>query len=310
MFLRRVTDFILQGRAQAMGAALVSSFIPVIGGIGILIAAFVTLRKGAKEGALVMLAATVASIVYYAAPASVTQADSLVLVMAVSSNIFAWALSMVLRQFGNWSFTLEFAGLAGVVIIAIVHLIFPEVQDWWMTMIKEYLVKTTEAVANLESSAATAVTLDSAKQSQLAMYLKGVATGYATASVLLNALIQVLLARWWQAIMFNPGGLKPELQSVRLSHVIGAIFIIALVTAYLGNELALDTLPVLCIVFFIAGLSLIHSLFNLAQPKTKWLWLIAIYAGIFYKLPLGIIIVSLIALFDTGFDFRNRLIKR
>ena len=91
MFLRRFTDFVLQNRLQAMATAFITAFIPVIGSISILIAALVTLRKGAYEGALVAVAATLPYIIsYFTAIPAADQVQMAVAMLAILivSNFF------------------------------------------------------------------------------------------------------------------------------------------------------------------------------------------------------------------------------
>lgn len=304
MFLSRMTDFILQSRVQAMAAAFLLAFIPLIGMISILIAALVTLRKGVVEGALVTFAATLPYLIsYYASsiPAEQVQMVGMMLGVIVLGNILTWVFAAVLRQFSNWSFTLELAALLGVLAVGIVHLVCPDVQGWWSTQLTAYFAKTAQKVGELSSSDNA---LPAEMQQQVVAAMKQYATGVVVATLLLNSLLLVVVARWWQAAVFNPGGLRKELYNIRLSHITGITLALILILAYLGNEFALDVIPILCAVFFVAGLSLLHS--AVQSAKNGWLWLVLIYAGIVVLFPMSFFMVSMIALFDTGMDFRKR----
>lgn len=303
MLLKRFTDFVLQSRVQAMATAFVIAFIPIIGSISILIAALVTLRKGALEGALVVIAATLPYVIgYFTSPPAAEQFFMAVgmLGVIIISNILTWVFAIVLRRFSNWSFTIEFAALLGVLAIGIVHIIFPDIQSWWETQLTSYFTKAVEAADAATNKAPTLTVI----QAQAVAAAKQFATGFIVVSVLFNALLQLLIARWWQAVMFNPGGLRQELYQIRLSYVAGLIFAAALIAAYLGNAFALDAMPVLFAAFFVSGLSLLHTLFS--HIKTGWIWLILIYAGIIWLFPLSIVIIAIMALMDTGLDFRKR----
>lgn len=309
MFLRRFTDFVLQNRVQAMATAFVTAFIPVIGTISILIAALVTLRKGALEGALILIASTVPFLIGYFAsyptPDQMLMATA-VLIILIISNILTWFFAVLLRLFSSWSFTLEVAALAGVIVVGAVHILNPDIQAWWAQQLNDYFAKTAEVVDKLKPNTAIPEALTSRQQQAIAV-AKQFATGFVVVSVLFNALLQLLIARWWQAVIFNPGGLRPELYQIRLGHVAGVVFALGFILAYLGMGFAIDAMPVLCVAFFIAGLSLFHNL--VSTTKVSWLWLIMIYAGIIWLFPLSIVIISIVALFDTGFDFRKRFKK-
>lgn len=310
MFLRRFTDFVLQSRVQAMAVAFLIAFIPLIGSISILIAALVTLRKGTVEGLYVLIASTAPYIIsYYVAAPPPEEVSMLfwVLGILIISNVLTWILAVVLRQFSNWSITLEVSALLGIVTIAIVHLVYPDIQSWWVSQLTPYFAKTADSLNKLNMDADNPV-MSKELQAQTVAVLKSYATGFLMVSVLFNALIQLVVARWWQAIMYNPGGLRKELYQIRLSHVSGVVFVAVFLLSLLGNELTLDILPVLVATFCVAGLSLIHNLLSLS--KVGWVWLIVIYVGIVYLFPLSIIVVSIIALLDTGIDFRKRFIMK
>lgn len=312
MLLRRITDFILQNRVQAMAAAFLFAFLPYVGSIGILIAAFVTLRKSVIDGALVALAATVPYLISYGVSASSADQTPMAMVLLgiiLLGNFLTWIFAVVLRQFNNWNFTLELAALIGVLTIGLAHLVNPNIQDWWAGELASYFAKTTEAVSKLNVEAASQSIAKEA-QLQAVNVVKQFATGFLVVSILFNALLQVVIARWWQAVMFNPGGLRLELYHIRLSQIAAGVYLVFLALAYLGVDVALDVLPVLCMIFFLAGLSLIHERVNLT--KLSWLWLLIIYFGIVRLFPLSVILVSVIALFDTGIDFRKRfkILKR
>ena len=156
-------------------------------------------------------------------------------------------------------------------------------------------------------------------RSELAVFVKNNVTN--TTGLLIccidNALLQ-LLTRWWQALMFNPEGLRAELHSIRLSYVAGAIFVIAMVLAYFRNEIALDTMPIFYLVFFAAAWSLLH--YWAATMKSPLFWLVLAYFMLALLFVLDIVnltatwffqcvivMVSVVALLDIGLDFRKRL---
>jgi hypothetical protein len=289
-----------------MASAFILAFIPVVGMISIIIGALVTLRKGAFEGALVVLAATLPYVLTYFVSGAESEGQMAILMLLVFmiSNGLTWFFAVVLRKFGVWSFTLELAALLGVLLIGIIHMVFPDIQAWWGAQLTTYFAKTAEAVDKLKSTAV----VNKEGQAQAVNAAKYLATGFVTVSILFNALLQLLFARWWQASIYNPGGLRKELHQIRLGHIAALVFAVEIILAYLGNDFALDSLPVLYAMFFVAGLSLMHYLVTLT--KSPWVWLTVCYALVIWLFPLSVIIIAIIALFDTGFDFRKRFIEK
>ncbi len=302
MFLRRFTDFILQSRMQAILVACALAVVPVIGSISIVIAALVTLRKGQLEGAFVVIAATLGSLLQYVIYPAANESNMLMvgIFVLIASNVLTWLFAVILRRYQNWSLTLEIALVVGVMAVFVLHLIYPEIQGWWQTQLSNYLAQATSVIDTVKPDAETI-----ALQAELVNVMKRYATGLVMASVLFNALLQVLIARWWQAVIFNPGGLREELYRVRLSYATAALFMLGLALSFWGVEVVIDAMPVLLMVFFVAGLSLIHCI---AGPwKLGWVSLILIYLAIMWLFPWSIAVVALFALVDTIVNVRQKI---
>jgi len=287
-----------------MGTAFVLSWVPLFGAsMGILVAAFITLRKGAFEGTLVLGAAVAPYLLSYAlSPASV-QPQIMVIATAtvIAINILTWLLALVLRRYGNWDLVIEVSILAGVGLICVIHLVFPEVQNWWSAQLTAYLSKT---ALMIEQFAPEGTAARAEMQAAMVASIKQYITGFVIASVIFNALLQLIIARWWQAIIFNPGGLRKELYQIRLSYVSASIFIAVLALAYTGNAFSLDMMPIMVTAFCAAGLSLIHNM--LRASRAAWFWLILVYVGIIFIFPMGIVLVAMAGLLDSLFNLRQR----
>lgn len=301
MLLARFTDFILRSRLNAFGMTFVIAFIPLIGTVGALMAALVTLRKGAVEGLLVFIAACLPYIIgYYAyADASSGQLAWYAMMVVVVGNVMTWVLAVLLREYQNWALELQFALIVGIVFVATLHFIYPDIQLWWASQMNAYFAKAPMALGQLKGD----VTVNEIQARVVAVAAK-YATGFLAVSVLFNALIQLGIARWWQAVLYNPGGLQKELHQIRLSHIAGVFFLLALALSYFSNAIVLDLMPVLYFIFGLAGLSVIHNL--LAPAKTTWLWLLFIYMGIIWLFPISVILIAMVGLLDTYVDVRQK----
>lgn len=304
MLLRRITDYILQSRVHAMSAALALTLIPFGGTVSVLIAALVTLCQGALEGALVSVVATVPYLVYTLFPDKNQPllVMSLLAVMIVS-NVLTWAFAVLLRRYNNWNRVIELAALLSILIVATIHIEYPGVADWWGTQFTAYFTKSLPLIDSVKPDA-----LPSDVQAQLVMFAKNYATGFAVVVVLLNIILQVLIARWWQAAMFNPGGLRKELYQIRLGYVAGIVFVCGLVLSAIGNNTVLDIMPILYTTFCVAGLSLLHNLVQLT--KAAWVWLALVYAVLVWVFPYSVVIIAILGLLDTGIDFRKRFVHK
>ncbi len=299
--LRRVTDFILQNRLQAMAVAFVVAYIPLLGSTSILIAGLVTLRKGAIEGALVFCAATIPALLGYYTTSTPTQQAGMALMavgIVILSNILVWLLAVLLRCYNNWSLLLNFSLLLAFITVIIVHSIYPDIQHWWGMQLTAYLTRATAMLSGLPET-------DMKTQLQAINTIKPYATGLIAVSLLLNALLQVALSRWWQATLFNAGELRKELYSIRLNYTMGGLFILVLLASFWHNPTVTDVQPVFYGFFCVAGLSLAHSL--LASAKYSGFWLLLVYVATLLLLPESVMFIALISLLDVLFNFRQRL---
>lgn len=306
MWLHRFTSYILANRWQTVALVFLATFVPILGVIGILIVALVTLRKSVIDGAVMLVAATIPHAIVFYFSAHYRTAPPMVmwvtLGVAVLSNVATWVFAVMLRQRSSWSQILQVAALFGVLVISVVHLSYPAITEWWGEQLQAYysqslpgLLKTTQHSSELQ--------LETIKE------VKQYATGLIVVAILLDGFFQLILARWWESIIFRPRGLGKELQTIRLSSLAGILFVAGLVMAYLGNTVVLDIMPVLYLLFGAAGLSLIHYVFTFMKSPNAWFWMLVLYLLLIFSLPVSIEMVAILALFDIWFDIRGRFRK-
>jgi hypothetical protein len=306
MWLQRFTNYLLRHRWKAIALTFAITFVPIIGIVGILIAALITLLQGVVFGAIFTAAATLPFIISFYI--SGTQGAALPLVVwaavgvAVLSNVLTWAFAVMLRRQASWSVILQIAALLGVLVISLVHLAYPGVTEWWATQLQSYYAQAQAVTGMLKNPTPGS----SSMQIEAINATKQYATGLIVGAVLFNAILQLMVARWWQAIVFNPGSLHKELRDIRLSQLAGVLFVASLVFCYLGNSVVLDIMPVLYMLFGAAALSLIHYLFGLMKSPTRLFWLSGLYIILIFSLPMSIVLIAMIALADIWLDLRKR----
>ncbi|OGT54476.1 MAG: hypothetical protein A3F43_04025 [Gammaproteobacteria bacterium RIFCSPHIGHO2_12_FULL_42_10] len=309
MRLLRLTNYLLGHRAIAILLVFCITFVPMIGIIGILYAGLITLRKGIIEGGIFTLAATLPYVAsFYLSGGHAEDAPLIILAaigIAVLSNVLTWIFASMLKRQVSWSNLIQIAALMGVLFVSIAHLINPSIAAWWGAQLQLYYTK----AAALTSIAANKALVSPETQLETIAITKQYATGLMTMAILFNAILQLIVARWWQAAMFYPGLLRRELHTIRLSQLASGLFVLGLIFAYLGNSVALDIMPILYMLFGMAGLSLIHYLFGLLTQPTKWFWLWLMYIAFFISLPTSLLLVGIFALADAGFDIRHRVKK-
>jgi len=310
MLLRRFTDFILQGRVRAVVVVLLLSFVPVLSSFSILIAALVTLRKNIFEGALVTVATIIPLIFQYEMMPQDQQTSLMLGIVGITivSNSVVWFFAYLLRRWGQWQGLLEISLVLGVLIVVGLHGYNPAMSAWWEQTLVTYADKALSAGAVATSAGVNLIDI----KAEWGVFVKNYApyaTGFVIISVVMNVLLQLLMARWWETALFNPGGLRKELERIRLSRWMGVLFLAVLVLNYFNRSLALDIIPMVCGVFAVAGLSLIHYLVNyfIKGSAASWFWLLLIYLMLIGLFPYSLLVVAVAALMDTGLDFRKKL---
>lgn len=301
MKLTRLTNYLLTHRWQTYVITLLASFLPIVGLFSILLAALVTLRKSVIEGGILTLIACLPFVVAFG-----YLGNPMNLSVAISSYVLTWVFAVMLQRGASWSQILQVAALLGVLVISVVHLAYPDIATWWGTQLPQYYQQASTMInASLGQPAAPI----SDMQLEVANASKHYMTGITTVAILLNAILQLIAARWWEAVVFSPGMLRRELHQIRLSRLAGALFVVSIGIVYLGNSVVSDMLPVLYGLFAAAGLSLMHYLISMMKSTSKWFWITLVYLTLIFGFPSSVMLLAFLGLADIWIDMRKRLQK-
>jgi hypothetical protein len=302
MLLKRFTDYILQSRLHTCGTALVISFIPLLGSIGLVMVGFITLLRGAREGFYLLVVITLPLLLsLYIGPmaAADTLGPSDFISCNIVINVLTWAFAVLLRQYGSWSLVIQLVALLGIILVVLIYIINPDIQAWWQLHLTNFLNGLLTQSGDMSEDKAPTMM---AATSSYVTALKPFTTGFVVTFVTYWALLQVLLARWWQAAVYNPGGLRKELCNIRLSYAAGIVSFIVALLLFTGNAIVMDVSSVIVCTYVIAGFSVLQVFLN--NSKKAWLWNILIYAAI-VLVPFGMLLVGVLALIDTFFNLRR-----
>ena len=130
--------------------------------------------------------------------------------------------------------------------------------------------------------------------------------GLLAMGVMMGAVLSLLLGRWWQSALYNPGGLSREFNELRLGKVPAIVSMILLGVAMLtGNMLVTMLMLVILVLYLIQGLAMVHGLLALKQANK--FWLVGLYFFIFIMPQLVILPVAAVGLTDAWIDYRQRL---
>jgi len=291
MVIQRFGNYVLTGRKEAAMMALIWTIVPFMGWVGAVIMVLVTLRKGPFEGFLILLWITLPSIVF------ALLGYKLQFVYGVlGGSLVSWLLAVVLCQTRSWVSLLQAAALLGMIVVVAIHGVMPDINGYWYNLLTKYYT---------DAKTEFTLQLTSADLKSLIMILAKLATGIQAVILLFLATFNIIIARWWQATLFNPGGLSKELYNVRLGISADLILVAIVVSVFMGFALAWDLLPLILTLFLVAGLSLFHSLAQ--RTKAAWAVLLGLYGLLILFFPyIGILTVAL-AVADTFMNFRGRI---
>lgn len=280
--MRALAEYIMRGRFQAYSIALLGGLVPMFGqgAIGL-----VSLRRGWQEGMFVVLWACLPVLVQF----WLNQIGDLVTYTTVAIMAVTFFSSLVLRVTMSWQYTL--VGLVAFALVASL-LIFSSI-DGLVDTLQESIDK---AFQNTELAGSAGEQLTGTKL-----------TGMLSFAVGFVSLMGLLVARWLQAILYNPGGFREEFHSLKLSPPVTALSALGLaVSYYAGADYAywgmLFSLPL-----FIAGLSVIHNL--VAQHKMGYTPLVVMYIS-FVIIAITVVLVVVIGLTDSWMNYRKIFAKK
>ena len=279
--MRVLAEFIMRGRMQACLVGVFGSLLPFV---SVSTIGLVTLRKGAAEGFIVSLWVILPLLLSYMFSASSP-------FMAVVSGVALINMALVAnahRVTADWNFSLGIATLSGVVLVCLAALLFQAEMNDFVNELEEML-----ATASEQSG-----------QTMLVLTRNGF-LAFVAWVVIFNTVIGLVLSRWWQALLYNPGGFQEEFHMLRLSPKLSlvclSIFIAGLALG--GNYqlwLRLASTPLL-----IGGLAIVH--YVVQHKGFGRQVLVVMYVGLFLFGPVLMVLLGALGAADSVMNFRTRL---
>jgi len=128
--------------------------------------------------------------------------------------------------------------------------------------------------------------------------------GLFAGSVMFGTTLSLLLARWWQAVFFNPGGFAEEYQKLSLGKSSALLATGIVLAAVLFKTVVLASMMlVVLVLYLVQGTSVLHAIFSRKQLNAVWLYLVYI---IMFFIPYLVVLLVAMGLADAWIDFRRR----
>jgi len=283
--MRALAQYATRGHREATLAAVVTALIPLLFWLSAAVIALVILRKGTSSGLKVLFWALLPGIMWLAGG----DPSALLTLLGVAT------IAVVLRETVNWSWTL----LAGLLIGVVSNLIM-------VIYLNPALASIGQMIEQLAIQSDTS-NLSNQLQILQANGFDNVLMGFFGATHMTMLLASLVLARWWQASLFNPGGWQTEFHQFRLPFwFVGSLITLVFVVSHLFD--LSRWVPMLTIPLLFAAISLVHGSIgklNLGWPILTLFYLTTLFFGVIF-----VNVLILAAATDSLFDFRKRLPTR
>lgn len=279
--MRSLAHFVMQGRTQAIVASALATGSVFFSWIGAAVIALVTLSKGPQQG-LVLLgwAAIPGSILVYFGEIS-----------PLATIIGTYIVSMVLWSTRSWSLSLVGATVSGL----ITGVLLLTIGDAYLQMLLGMLG---DMFAQMQQQAVQ----QGNEQVQLRVPTAVQIAGLIALSNTMTVIVSLIIGRWWQAIVFNPGGFQREFHALRLSPVLVVILIsLGILVSSFGIDYRFWAV-IFGLPFVVAGFSLLHAF--VAQRQLGTTTLVVAYIA-WLLIDIFKVALLLIVIVDSWMDLRR-----
>jgi len=292
----------MKGRMQAMmvasSLALLSLLFPPVSIVSSASVALVTLRRGGREGLYVLIFSCLSAAVlgfFLFKNIQFALLYGLVLWLPI------WLISIVLREGKHLSVAIQIAVSLGVVGVVGFYSFVDDPAILW------------QAVLNVMAQPMLAsnpdVSLEEIKQS--IQVFSHFMTGGIAAGTVYGLLFGLFLARWWQAVLYNPGGFRAEYLSLRVYPKVASVTLLIVAIAWFSSGVVAEVCWNISILFLVlytfVGTAILHSAF--AEVKMKRLAVPFLYITL-VLVPHVIAIVVIVGVVDAWLDLRSKILNK
>lgn len=295
--MRLLASFVMRGRSQAVMAATILAVLSLtLAPLGILSAAvvgLVTLREGPRPGIFVAFMATAAcGLLAILTVGNMAPALGFLALLWLP----AWFLGAVLRTTRSLALAVQGALFLGLALIVVYYLQFPDPVAEWTRLLEPF-----------SQTFVDSKLIEASQREELVQGMARWMTGIFAAVYYLQLVAALLFARWWQAMLYNPGGFRQEFHRLSMQRWVAYLGLLILALAFTADDgLMVKYVAVLLMAaYFIQGLAVIHA--SVAKSGSNPGWLIAMYVLLLLAAPYMIPVLVIAGFADGLFDFRARM---
>lgn len=185
----------------------------------------------------------------------------------------------ILRNTQSQGIAVMCAGAVGGLFIVYINLTLEDIQVWWQDWFAGW--------REFAPSETAALQLD-----QVYEFISPLISAFIVSGFVFSLVATLLLARWWQSLLFNPGGFRKEFYSLRLPRALvfpTLLGLLALLLAPAGAPVLIRDMVILMLILYLfQGLSVVHGFVH--RKSLSRIWLPALYLS-FFILPHAVLLL-------------------
>lgn len=303
MLKEKIQQIVQEPKKAIMNVALLS-IIPFLHLLGLLLMLVVTLRKGAREG---LLLAAIVSGCTLIISLLVLHRTSEEIVLQIMNPFLLWGLAWILYRSHSWEKVIQLLTGVGLLIVLCMGYFYPQVVAAWS---KEWASSFALSMQQVTAAHPALMNkLSAVEWQQIITLMSALAPGFRPLLFVIAGLFSLVLARYIQASLYNPGGLKKELYRWHLGYGTGGIITLLFMAAYFyPTTMLLSMMPVLMLPLLCNGLSLVH--FMTAGYRYQFVVLFVLYVCVFFILQQLLLLVLLLGYLDCFIHFRKYSVQK
>ena len=299
--MQALARYMMRGRVQAIGSivslALLSLLVSPLAIFTTAGVALVTLVHGYREGLKSLIVATVILTVFTGVALN---QPAIGMELALKFWLPVWFLASIVIIKSSMSLAIVVAATLSCLLVLGFYIFSDPAAHWYEVINKQLLPMLKEAGMKIQ---------EGPEAEKLWQFMSKIMTGSALALFLALQTMSLLLARWWQALLYNPGGFTQEFRQLRFGMVTANIALATTIFAFTTvNEMVLNLFFIMIVLMMFQGLAVIHNL--VAKCKLSPSLLIGVYVIMLFTLQhgaIGLLLVALIGLLDNWLNLRFRL---
>ena len=299
--MQALARYMMRGRVQAVGSvvslALLSLIVPPLTILATAGVALVTLVHGYREGLVNLLVATVIFAVFTGV---MLNQPAFVIEVVFKNWLPAWLLASIVLRKTSMSLAIVVAATLSCLLVLGFYF-FTDPAAYWLEVINEQLLPVLKEMG---------IKFKEEQQTEnVWLLMSTIMTGSFLASFFAVQTVSLLLARWWQALLYNPGGFGQEFRQLRFGKVAANVaLVISIFAIATENEIAINLVFIIIVLMMFQGLAVVHNL--VAKCKLSPSLLTGVYIVMLFTLlhgAIGLLLVAFVGLLDNWLDLRFRL---